>query len=126
MRGGPRGEPERGTAMTNGYRESDSLIVSEKPSNKTGDNKPVAERVEKSGLAEGSPSKRNRGQTQSWTTLPNELERVRQAAQRDRKGGFTWKQMYGIAEQWLPRPFICHPYPLERMCVNTRSRSPVH
>ena len=31
----------------NGYRESDSPIISKKPSNKTGDNKPVAEKVEK-------------------------------------------------------------------------------
>ncbi len=64
----------------NGYRESDSPILSEKPSNKTGDNKPVAEKVEKRGLAERNPSKRNRGQAQSWIFLPNELERVRQAA----------------------------------------------
>ena len=64
----------------NGYRESDSLIVSEKPSNKTGDNKPVAEKVEKRGLAKGNSSKRNRGQAQNWKTLPSELERVRQAA----------------------------------------------
>ena len=46
----------------NGYRESDSPIVSEKPSNKTGDNKPGAEKVEKRGLAERNPSKRNRNQ----------------------------------------------------------------
>ena len=38
----------------NGYRESDSPIVSKKPSNKTGDNKPVAEEVEKRGLAKGN------------------------------------------------------------------------
>ena len=37
----------------NGYRESDSPIVSEKPSNKTGDNKPVAEKVEKRGWLRG-------------------------------------------------------------------------
>jgi len=43
--------------VTNGCRESDSPIVSEKPSNKTGDNKPVAEEVEKRGLAERNPSK---------------------------------------------------------------------
>ena len=34
----------------NGYGESDSPIISEKPLNKTGDNKPVAEKVEKRGL----------------------------------------------------------------------------
>jgi hypothetical protein len=46
--------------MVNGYRESDSLIVSENPSNKIGDNKPLAEKVEKRRLAERNPSKRNR------------------------------------------------------------------
>ncbi|MBU4037252.1 MAG: hypothetical protein KKA35_12565 [Proteobacteria bacterium] len=49
----------------NGYRKSDSLIVSKKPLNKTGDNKPVAEEVERRGLAERNPSKQNRNQTQS-------------------------------------------------------------
>ncbi len=50
----------------NGYRESDSLIVSKKPLNKTGDNKSVAEKVEKRGLAKRNPSKQNRNQAQSW------------------------------------------------------------
>jgi hypothetical protein len=66
--------------MTNGYRESDSPIVSEKPLNKTGDNKPVAEEVERRGLAERNPSKQNRSQAQSWIILPNELDRIRHAA----------------------------------------------
>jgi hypothetical protein len=43
--------------MTNGSRESDSLIVSGKPSNKVRDNKRVAEKVERRGLAKGNPSK---------------------------------------------------------------------
>jgi len=51
--------------------------LSEKPSNKTGDNKPVAEKVEKRGLAERNPSKRNRNQAQNWIFLPNELDRIR-------------------------------------------------
>ena len=38
--------------MMNGYRESDSLILSEKSPNKIGDNKPIAEEVEKRRLAE--------------------------------------------------------------------------
>ncbi len=33
--------------MMNGYRESDSFKVSEKSLNKIGDNKPMAEEVEK-------------------------------------------------------------------------------
>ena len=65
--------------MVNGYRESDSLIVSGKPLNKIRDNKRMAEEVEKRRLAKRNPSKRNRGQTQCWVTLPNELERIRQA-----------------------------------------------
>ena len=64
----------------NGYRESDNPIISEKPSNKTGDNKAVAEKVEKRGLAERNPSKRNRNQAQIWIFLPNELDRIRHAA----------------------------------------------
>lgn len=60
--------------MMNGYRESDSPIVSEKPLNKTGDNKPVAEKVEKRGLAERNPSKQNRSQAQSLEILPNALD----------------------------------------------------
>ena len=43
----------------NGYRKSDSLILSEKSLNKIGYNKPMAEEVEKRRL-ERNPSKRNR------------------------------------------------------------------
>ena len=84
--------------MTKGYRESDSLIVSEKPLNKGRDNKRSAEGVERRGLAKGNSSKQNRGQAQSWITLPSELERVRQAAQRRKDGQFTalWHHVYDI------------------------------
>jgi len=64
--------------MMNGRRESDSLIVSRKPSNKIRDNKRVAEKVERRGLAKGNPSKRNRAWTLCRRTLLSELERVRQ------------------------------------------------
>ncbi len=40
-----------------GYRESDSLILSEQLLNKIGDNKPMAEDVEKRRLVERNPSK---------------------------------------------------------------------
>ena len=84
--------------MREGYRESDSPIVSEKPLNKTGDNKPVAEKAEKRGPAKRNPSKRNRNQTQSWAILPNELDRVRQAARQNRREQFTslWHHVYDI------------------------------
>jgi len=53
----------------NGYRESDSLIVSGKPSNKIGDNKPVAEKVEKRRLAKGNLVKQNKDRTQGRVNL---------------------------------------------------------
>ncbi len=79
-------------------RESDGLIVSEKPLNKICDNKRMAEEVEKRRPAERNPSKRNRGQAQSWTTLPNELDRIRYAARRNRKEQFVslWHHVYDI------------------------------
>lgn len=82
----------------NSYRESDSLIVSKKPLNKTGDNKPVAEKVEKRRLAKRNPSKQNRNQAQSWIFLPNELERIRQAALRNKSEQFMslWHHVYDI------------------------------
>jgi len=92
--------------VTNEHRESDSPIVSRKPSNKTGDNKPVAEKAEKRGLAERNPSKQNRNQAQSWIFLPNELDRIRQAAQRKRDGQFIslWHHVYDIKR--LERSFL--------------------
>jgi group II intron reverse transcriptase/maturase len=90
----------------NGYRESDNPVVSEKPLNKTGDNKSVAEEVEKRGLAERNPSKRNRTQAQSWIFLPNELDRIRHAAQRNREEQFIslWHHVYEIGR--LRRSFV--------------------
>ena len=90
----------------NGYRESDSLIVSKKSLNKIGDNKPVAEKVEKMGPAERNPSKRNRNQAQSWIFLPNELDRIRHAAQRNKEEQFIslWHHVYDIRR--LRRSFL--------------------
>lgn len=62
----------------NEYRESDSLIVSRKPPNKTGDNKPVAEEVEKRGLPKGNSVERNKGRTLNRGTLQSESMRIRQ------------------------------------------------
>jgi hypothetical protein len=55
--------------MVNGCRESDSLIVSGKPSNKIRDNKRMAEEVEKRRLAEGNLVEQNKGRTQSRGTF---------------------------------------------------------
>lgn len=84
--------------MMNRDRESDSFIISEKSLNKIGDNKPMAEKVEKRKLAERNPSKRNRNQAQSWLFLPNELDRIRHAVQRNRTEQFIslWHHVYNI------------------------------
>lgn len=39
---------------------------------------------------------------------------LRRRSQRHR---ITWERMNRLAKKWLPNPFICHPYPLERMRV---------
>jgi len=89
-----------------GYRESDSPIVSGKLPNKTGDKKPVAEEVEKRGLAERNPSKQNRNQAQSWGFLPNELERIRYAARRNKGEQFIslWHHVYSVTR--LEKSFL--------------------
>ena len=38
---------------------------------------------------------------------------------RSQKSRMTWKRMNRLAKIWLPIPLICHPYPMERMRVNT-------
>lgn len=35
----------------------------------------------------------------------------------------TWKRMYRLMDHWLPNPKICHPYPAQRLIVNTQGRS---
>ena len=45
---------------------------------------------------------------------------LRRRSQRHR---MTWPRMYALAEPWLPKPHILHPYPVQRLCVTTRGRS---
>lgn len=35
----------------------------------------------------------------------------------------TWTRMYRLINHWLPAPKICHPYPNQRLIVNTQGRS---
>jgi hypothetical protein len=42
---------------------------------------------------------------------------------RSQKGYVTWQRMNVIVNRWLPKPRICHPYPLERFAVRTQGRS---
>jgi RNA-directed DNA polymerase len=43
----------------------------------------------------------------------------------DKKRRVTWSYIERLAEKWLPTPRIKHPYPDQRLHVNTRGRSPV-
>jgi len=71
----------------NGRGKSDSPVVPRKPPNKVG--QPTAEAAEERGLAERNSQERNALRTQSRGGAPSALERVRQAARKDRKQRFT-------------------------------------
>jgi len=73
--------------MMNGRGKSDSPVVPGKPPNNAG--QPAAEVVEGRGLAKGNLPERNAPRTQSRAGAPSALERVRQAARKDRKQRFT-------------------------------------
>jgi group II intron reverse transcriptase/maturase len=71
--------------MMNGYGKSDSPILPKRPPNKAS----AAEGVEGRGLAKGNLPEHKGSRTQSRTGAPSALERVRQAAVKDRKQRFT-------------------------------------
>jgi RNA-directed DNA polymerase len=73
--------------MTNGPGKSDSPTVPGKSSNNAGP--PVAEGTEGRGLAKGNLPQQNASRIQSRNDAPSALERVRQAAGKDKKLRFT-------------------------------------
>jgi RNA-directed DNA polymerase len=73
--------------MMNGRGKSDRPVVPEKFPNKIG--QPVAEGMEGRGLAKGNLPQQNASRTPSRSNAPSALERVRQAARKDRKIRFT-------------------------------------
>ena len=73
--------------MMDGRGKSDSPVVPGKPPNKA--EATAAEAVEERRLTKGNSPERNASRTQSRSDAPSALERVRQAAQRDRKQRFT-------------------------------------
>ncbi len=44
---------------------------------------------------------------------------------RSQKDGMTWERMARIADTWLPKPRILHPWPEQRFAVTHRGGSPV-
>ena len=73
--------------MMNDTRKSDSPVVAGKSPNKGG--QPTAEAMEPRGVAEGNSPEHNMHRTQGRQGMPSALERVRQAAEKDRKQRFT-------------------------------------
>ena len=73
--------------MMNSRGKSDSLIVPRKSPNKA--EEPAAEAMEGRGLAKGKPCESDAPRTQCRTSAPSALERLRKAAQGDRKQRFT-------------------------------------
>jgi len=71
----------------NGHGKSDSSVVPKKLSNKTADEE--AERVEGRGLAKGNPQEERAFRTQGREDAKTGLERVREAAEGDRRQKFT-------------------------------------
>jgi len=80
--------------MMNGRRKSDRPVVVTKPANKAGElatvaNEPVAEQVERRGLAKGKPPRQNANRALDREVVQSALGRIRQAAVKDRKVKFT-------------------------------------
>ena len=73
--------------MTNGPGKSDSPVVPEKSPNKVG--QPAAEGMEGNGLAKGNLPQQNASRTPSREDASSALERVHQAASKDKKSRFT-------------------------------------
>jgi RNA-directed DNA polymerase len=82
--------------MTNERRKSDKPVLPMKSSNKTGP--PVAERMEGRGLTKGKPQQQNASRTPSRSDAPSALERIRQAAKKDKEKRFTalFHQIYAL------------------------------
>ncbi len=80
--------------------KSDKPILPKKPANNGGDGmaKQPAEQVEGRGLAKGNPSRPNRFRTQHRADLQSALDRIREAAQRDKGLRFTtlWHHVYNV------------------------------
>src|SRR5258708_36247124 len=84
--------------MMNEHGKSDRPVVPAKSPNKAG--QPAAEGTEGSGLTKGNPQQQNASRTPSRKDAPSALQRVRQAASRDKEVRFA-AQLPDIYE-WEP------------------------
>src|ERR1700692_2108361 len=85
--GGPHREGEEPKPMMIGREKSDSAIVATKPANNAG--APAAEWVEPRAGTKGNTDQSHTCRAQNRVSVPQALERVRQAARQRKKGRFT-------------------------------------
>src|SRR5882724_5070903 len=84
---GKHREVQGRTPMMNEHGKSDRSVVPAKSPNKAG--QPAAEGMEGRGLTKGNLQQQNASRTPSRTDAPSALERVRQAASKDKEMRFT-------------------------------------
>ncbi len=95
--------------MMNEHGKSDRPIVPGKSPNQAGTS--AAEEMEGRGLAKGNPSQQNASRTLSRDDAPNALDRVRQAAKKDKKARFTalrWRKHPNSTSSWAAA-YCCDP-----------------
>jgi RNA-directed DNA polymerase len=90
--------------MMHGHGKSDSPIVLTKPTNEA---EPEAkETAEGRGLAKGKTPERNMSRTQSRSSMSSALERIRQAARRDKRQRFTALLHHGYGVESLRAAYL--------------------
>jgi RNA-directed DNA polymerase len=85
--------------------KSDRPVLPMKSSNKAGP--PVAERMEGRGLTKGNPQQQNASRTQSRRDAHSALERIRQAASKDKEMRFTALFHHIDAPEALRTAYLC-------------------
>jgi RNA-directed DNA polymerase len=90
--------------MMHGHGKSDSPIVLTKPTNEAGPE--AKETVEERGLAKGKTPERNMSRTQGRSSMSSALERIRQAARRDKRQRFTALLHHGYAVESLRAAYL--------------------
>jgi RNA-directed DNA polymerase len=91
--------------MMNERGKSDRPVVPVKSSNNIG--QPMAEGMEGRGLTKGNPLEQNASRTQSRNNAPSALERIRQAASKDKEMRFTALFHHIYALEALRTAYLC-------------------
>jgi len=91
--------------MMNEHGKSDRPVVPVKSSNNVG--QPAAEGMEGRGLTKGNLQQQNASRTQSRTDAPSALERIRQAASKDKEMRFTALFHHIDSPEALRTAYLC-------------------